>query len=505
MSRELLSLLIGVLLFVSVLGHGGHHHHHEDEDEGGDDGESAVIKATAANFKDIIAQHPLSLVEFFAPWCGHCKSLKPQYEAAADQLKGEVALIAVDCTTERSLCNEYDVKGFPTLKVFRNDGSKPAEYSEGRKTADIVKFLRKQNQPAYLVCKTEDLAGVKDQEGVVVVGYFKSESDEAAAGFIEVAKLLRNDYAFRIVLRETDVPAVELLKEEGTVKMQGNELTKEKITEFIVAEAFPLVGEIGPDNYEKYIARGLPLVWLFLDYSADASKQVLEVAAQVAADFKARLSIVKLDGVRWAEHAKNFGLSGNTPGIVAEDRENSLNYVFPEDKPINYESLKAHLQGFLDGTLQPTFKSEEIPATNDGPVKVLVGKNFDELVIKNNKDVFVEFYAPWCGHCKSLAPKWEKLGEMFASNPNIVIAKIDATANDVAGVDVRGFPTIYLYPANDKTKPIQYSGDRTEKAMADWLKKNAVNLKEDKASASEASASEASAEEDKKSAEHDEL
>ena len=62
--------------------------------------------------------------------------------------------------------------------------------------------------------------------------------------------------------------------------------------------------------------------------------------------------------------------------------------------------------------------------------QVVVGANFDEIVNDPSKDVLVEFYAPWCGHCKSLAPKYDELGEKLKDDPNIVIAKIDATAND---------------------------------------------------------------------------
>lgn len=58
-------------------------------------------------------------------------------------------------------------------------------------------------------------------------------------------------------------------------------------------------------------------------------------------------------------------------------------------------------------------KSEEIPESNDAPVKIVVGKNFDAIVMDETKDVLVEFYAPWCGHCKSLEPKYEELAKQL--------------------------------------------------------------------------------------------
>lgn len=53
-------------------------------------------------------------------------------------------------------------------------------------------------------------------------------------------------------------------------------------------------------------------------------------------------------------------------------------------------------------------KSEPVP-TEQGDVKVAVGKNFKELITDADQDALIEFYAPWCGHCKSLAPKYEEL------------------------------------------------------------------------------------------------
>jgi protein disulfide-isomerase A1 len=98
--------------------------------------------------------------------------------------------------------------------------------------------------------------------------------------------------------------------------------------------------------------------------------------------------------------------------------------------------LKRFVKDFTEDLLKPLYKSEDIPEKNDKPVKVVVGHNWDTIVNDKTKDVLVEFYAPWCGHCKKLTPIYNKLAETLSSNPNIVIAKIDGTLNDIEGVNV---------------------------------------------------------------------
>ena len=69
------------------------------------------------------------------------------------------------------------------------------------------------------------------------------------------------------------------------------------------------------------------------------------------------------------------------------------------------------MKDLSENKLTPYMKSEDVPADNSAPVKVAVAKNFADVVINNGKDTLIEFYAPWCGHCKKLAPIFDQLGE----------------------------------------------------------------------------------------------
>merc|ERR1719336_870252 len=123
------------------------------------------------------------------------------------------------------------------------------------------------------------------------------------------------------------------------------------------------------------------------------------------------------------------------------------------------DTFREFLNDLKDGELEPYLKSEAVPDNSGVNVKVAVAKNFEELVTKSEKDVLVEFYAPWCGHCKKLTPIYDELGEKMAEE-NVEIVKMDATANDVPpAYDVKGFPTLYWVPKVSK-KPESYNGGR---------------------------------------------
>lgn len=98
-----------------------------------------VIELTPTNFhKEVIQSDSLWLVEFYAPWCGHCQRLTPDWKKAASALKGVVKIGAVDADKHQSLGGQYGVKGFPTIKIFGSNKNKPEDYQGARTGEGIV-------------------------------------------------------------------------------------------------------------------------------------------------------------------------------------------------------------------------------------------------------------------------------------------------------------------------------------------------------------------------------
>lgn len=108
--------------------------------------ESPVRHLDSATFRNTLRKIKHAIVMFYAPWCGHCKSTKPEFVKAAEKFADElmVAFGAVDCTADQELCANYDVRGYPTIKYFNFYDKAVKEYTGGRKEGDFVNFIHSQ-------------------------------------------------------------------------------------------------------------------------------------------------------------------------------------------------------------------------------------------------------------------------------------------------------------------------------------------------------------------------
>jgi len=459
----LVSLLLAALLGLSFA--------EEGEDE-------AVVTLTTENFDAFIKENGKVLVEFYAPWCGHCKALAPEYEKAAQAIDADESVSAklakVDATVEKDLATKYGVKGFPTLKYFTGDADEPSDYSGGRTEPTIIQWLRTRSMPAVTILESaEALTEFTAKGSVVLVGFFEADGD-AAKALAEVAEANRESVLVaQVSSADVKVDGAEFGKlylfrdfgdDDDKMVAHDGELTAEAMTTFMNAERFPLIDAIGPENYKDYVDRGLPLVWISLNL--DKKDEVVAQLMPHAKAAKGKLSFTWVDAEKYAQHVQNLGIT-ETPGILISDEPKK--YLFEGE--LTEEKLKTFFEGFAAGTLNAHLKSEAVPESNDEPVFVLVGSEFDNVIGKE-KDVFVEFYAPWCGHCKRLAPEYEKVGEAFSDVESVIIAKIDATENDTPE-DIKGFPTLLFYPKGETTA-VKYGGDRKQEAIIEWIKEHAT-------------------------------
>ncbi|XP_049873843.1 protein disulfide-isomerase A6 homolog [Pectinophora gossypiella] len=104
--------------------------------------QSDVVELTDSNFKEkVLDSDEMWLVEFFAPWCGHCKNLEPHWAKAATELKGKIKVGALDATVHSSTASRYQVQGYPTIKFFpagKKSSDSAEDYNGGRTSSDIV-------------------------------------------------------------------------------------------------------------------------------------------------------------------------------------------------------------------------------------------------------------------------------------------------------------------------------------------------------------------------------
>lgn len=444
---------------------------------------SDVISLTKDTFNDFLADHELVLAEFFAPWCGHCKALAPKYEEAATELKAKnIPLVKVDCTTEEDVCSEQEVTGYPTLKVFR--GPNDAKPYQGARQADtIVSYMIKQSLPAVSAVSEENLEDFKTMDKIVVVGYFSEDDKTSTEAYTAFAESQRDNYLFGSA-NDAAIASAEGVKQPSIVLYKDFDekkatydgaLEPDALLSWVKTASTPLVGEVGPETYSGYITAGIPLAYIFAE-SEEERTEFAEKFKPVAEKHRGAINIATIDAKAFGAHAGNLNLDPKKfPAFAIQDPTKNAKYPYDQSKEISAKEIGKFIQGVLDGNIEPSVKSEPVPETQDGSVTVVVAHSYKDLVIDNDKDVLLEFYAPWCGHCKALAPKYDELAELYAKNKEtsskVTIAKIDATANDVPD-SITGFPTIKLFPAGSKDTPVEYSGSRTVEDLANFVKEN---------------------------------
>ncbi|EGO01918.1 hypothetical protein SERLA73DRAFT_85940 [Serpula lacrymans var. lacrymans S7.3] len=458
------------------------------------EGDSDVLSLTASTFESTVNPESLILVEFFAPWCGHCKALAPHYEEAATTLKEKnIKLAKVDCVEQADLCQSHGVQGYPTLKVF-HDGE-PSDYTGPRKADGIISYMIKQSLPAVSEVTVANLEEFQKADKIVVLAYLPTPTSSPAPEFSAAANKHRDSYLFGltsdpeaiaaagvtppaiVVYRAFDDPSVEYPYPVPSA-------TVKDIEEWVQDLSIPIIDEVNGENFSIYAQSGKPLAYLFLDPTEEKRDDYIESIRPIATKFKGKVNFVWIDAIKFGDHAKSLNLAeAKWPSFVVQDLEHQLKYPYDQSLTVEPEAVSELVEQFLAGKLEPQLKSQAIPETQDESVYTVVGKNFDEVVYDDSKDVFLELYATWCGHCKRLKPTWDSLGDHFAGvKDRLVIAKIDAPENDLppsVPFRVSSFPTLKFKPAGSR-EFLDYNGDRSLESLIAYVEESAKNSLEPK-------------------------
>lgn len=439
--------------------------------------EEDVLVLTDDNFDEAIGANKHILVEFYAPWCGHCKKLAPEYAKAAGILKTEESLVKLaklDATEHKTAAGKFGVKGYPTLKWFVDGEAK--EYNGGRTSPDIVSWLKKKTgDPCTVAASQEEVDTEVATSHFALLGAFKDRASAAGAAYTEAASNTDGVVFFvtdsdevmaAFGLADGEVVAVrDFAEEEAQVKLEGD-ATAASIKAFLAANRLPLVVEFSDETAPMIFGGEVKSHFLvFSSADAEGHADVMSTFRKVSKSFAGKFVHVLVDTGKDSNGRilDFFGINKDM-GIVARIiyLADGVDKYAPDFTELTEENMAAFAQNYIDGKLTKHLNSEEIPEDWDSlPVKVLVGKNFEQVAFDETKDVLVEFYAPWCGHCKQLTPIYDELGEKFKDHPSIVIAKMDSTANEVADVTVRGFPTIKFFPKGSERTIQDYEGGRT--------------------------------------------
>ncbi|XP_057550500.1 protein disulfide-isomerase-like [Amaranthus tricolor] len=459
-----------------------------------------AITLDHSNFTQTVAKQDFIFVNFYAPGCGFCKSLAPEYEKAASILEKHDPPITLAKYDAFEPANKDDVRnikirGFPTLKIIRNGGKIVEDEYEGpRKAEAIVEYVIKQFGPASVEIKSaHHAATLIHPNNTFIVGVFPEFKGEEYENFTKLAEKLRNDYDFGHTLDAKFLPRgdflvkgpfIRLLKPFDELFLDFQNFDLGAMEKFIEEEGAPsvIIYDTQPGN--PYITKFFSnedkktKVTMILNFTNENAAILMSKFNDIAYLLKGGKTSFLLGDLEPSQRIlKFYKLDKSLVPLIYIQKNGAQKYVKANVGP---DEVVPWFKKFLDGKIEEYIRSQPIPLEDNEPVKMVVHRNFHDMVYNSRKEVLLEFYAPWCGHCKKLAPILNEVALSYLKDPNVLIAKFDATANDIPSsiFKVNSYPTMYYISSKKEMKEIiKYTGERTKKNIINFIEKHKFDKK----------------------------
>ncbi|KAH8923331.1 thioredoxin-like protein [Atractiella rhizophila] len=459
---------------------------------------SNMVTLRRENFTETIAKDGLTVVKYFADWCGYCRDLAPAYEEAASILKDDsrITVASVDCEADADLCFEQSVFALPTIKLFH--GGEGKEYNGTRSAGDIASYARRYLEPTLSVLTAEDESSFARSDDVVLVARLDRTSttyDEDERIFGQLAQEQREFVRFGVVPLSDSSKTKDFTIYQNwdnfSASLQldrGDKMEKETLETFITRESLRVMGEIEWGDIEPLKEAKMPVALLFLHGAAEEEKERIESIREVGKQYRGKINFA------WSNSTKNPGLPRSANVQTSRDAISIIDFSsplvqpatpkYPMDRslPVDASSVAYFVSRFLGGELQPHIRSLPVPSEaeqSDGVRTIVADSLEQELWGKTeDKDVLIMFMAPWCGHCKKLKPVYEELGRLYSNETDkIMISRYDAHNNDIPtslGFQIQSYPTFKFKPAGSKTL-LDYDGGREVRDFVSFIQQSAAN------------------------------
>eukprot|EP00826_Nyctotherus_ovalis_P056790 TRINITY_DN7736_c0_g1_i2.p1 TRINITY_DN7736_c0_g1~~TRINITY_DN7736_c0_g1_i2.p1 ORF type:complete len:528 (-),score=190.91 TRINITY_DN7736_c0_g1_i2:55-1638(-) len=436
--------------------------------------EGDIVALTDENFESFVRENAVVLVNFFAPWCSHCKLFESEYKKLVQLVKDEPYKLAeLDTTVHKNITKRALISSFPTVKLYFNNST--FTYFGERTAHDLLAFIRKKtNPPLVELNTTEEVAQVKNGKGRRCI--FAVDANMSLSTYRMIAKRV-NEFRFysgnvevvKEVFGEVEKGNVVLLGEE--TKVYKGAMTSYDFENFLEANKFPIVPELNSKIIDSiFTPKGKKGIILFYDVEDEKLVEELKKAATKlnSSDYIFAKASIHSD---WGHHiADSFALDRSSlPFLEAvEFADEILRYRHSE--ALTSEAIEAFVARWKDKKLERLLSSEAEPLENPGPVYRAVGRTFKKLVVENEDDVLVKFTAGWCSQCLIVDPIFKNLSESLSKNAKLKFVEIDGIKNDVEGYKIQAFPMLKMFPGKNKTQVSTYDGEYREADITKFIK-----------------------------------